>query len=73
MEQEQDHIEIPSNVLVHCPKVQFALVRMGKCTECEYFAGLADRYPGSQIKFAQRYMLRCKHDPVMREPKELAE
>jgi len=70
---EQEHIEIPPNALVHCPKVEFSLVRLGKCAECESFAGLADRYPSSQIKFALRYSLLCHHDPVKREIKEIAE
>ena len=73
MPQAQDHIEIPTNVLVHCPKVAYKLARMGGCTDCTHFAGLEDRFPGSAVPFANRYALLCRHDPVKRDLKELSE
>lgn len=69
-----DHIEIPTNVLTHCPKVQFALVRLNTCVECASFCGLADRFPGNDaLRFANRYQLRCSYEPQRRDLKELAE
>ncbi len=68
-----EEIEIPGNVLVHCPKVQFNLARMSACVNCEHFSGLEDRFPGSQMRFSVRYSVMCRHDPVKRELKELAE
>lgn len=68
-----DHIDIPANALVHCPKVKFALARMNKCVECEHFAGLNDRFPDGSVAFSKRFMLLCKHDPIQREIKEFAE
>lgn len=68
-----DQIEIPENVLTHCPKVGFKLARIRACVSCESFAGLDDRFPGSNKDFAVRYMLKCSHDPVRRELRELAE
>jgi hypothetical protein len=66
-------IEIPTNVLVQCPRVQFNFARMGACVGCDYFAGLDDRFPGSSHPFAVRYLVKCTHQPVRRELKELAE
>lgn len=69
-----DHIEIPANIVTHCPKVQFALVRLNVCAACESFAGIADRFPDHDtLRFANRYQLRCTYEPMRRELKELAE
>ena len=66
-------IDIPENVLVHCPKVRFNLARMANCSTCPSFAGLSDRFPGSDMPFAQRYLVLCSAEPVKRELSELAE
>lgn len=68
-----DEIEIPNNVLVHCPKVGFNLARTAKCVECPSFDGLNDRFPGSNFTFSVRYLVKCRFEPVKRELKELAE
>lgn len=73
MPQDQDKIEIPNNVLVHCPKVQFRLVRITACVGCQHFGGLGgDRFPDADIPFVKRYLvLLCRHDPIRREMLEL--
>lgn len=70
----EDHIEIPATALVHCQQVQFKLVRVAGCVGCAHFAGLSDRFPGSEAGFAQRYAVLCKPaEPIRRDIKELAE
>jgi len=66
-------IQIPASALVHCPKVDFKLARVGACVGCEHFTGLADRFPGGSHPFAVRYTVGCVARPTMREIKELAE
>lgn len=68
-----NEVVIPNNVLVHCPKVKFNLARVTACASCEHFSGLLDRFPGGEMPFAQRFIVQCRHDPVKRELKELAE
>jgi hypothetical protein len=69
-----ENIEIPDNVVIHCPKVQYRLARVAGCIGCEHFANLEDRFPGGdEMPFSVRYIVKCRHDPVKRELKELAE
>lgn len=66
-----DNINLPDNLLLHCPQVQFKLVRVAYCPGCPHFSGLADRFPDSDKPFDQRYVVLCRHDPVKREMKEM--
>lgn len=67
-----DEIDVPDSVLIRCPKVEFKLARVAKCSECAEFTGLADRFPGSEAPFARRYLVLCRHEPTKRELQELA-
>lgn len=66
-----DNIDLPDNLLLHCPQQQFKLARVAHCPGCDHFSGLADRFPGSDKPPAQRYMLLCRHDPIRREMMEM--
>lgn len=68
---EQDNIEVPANVLIRCPKVQFNLARVTQCADCTSFAGLLDRFPNSDYNFAKRYLVQCNAEPIKRELFEL--
>lgn len=70
---QEQHIEMPTNVLLRCPKVGYRMARLGGCAECESFAGLEDKFPGGNMPFAGRYLLKCIHQPVRRELTEIAE
>lgn len=67
-----DMVDVPDNVLIRCPKVEFKLARVAKCSECPEFTGLADRFPGSNAPFAQRYLVLCRAEPTKRELQEMA-
>lgn len=57
----EDTIEIPESALIACPLVQFRLRKVGDyCPKCEHFRGLADRFPGSNHRFAMRYAVLCQ-------------
>lgn len=69
----EEKLEIPENVLVHCPLVEHRLRPMGAhCPECPHFRGLSDRFPGSAHKFAVRYTILCAGEPTKRQLCELA-
>lgn len=70
---ETDQITVPPNALIACPKVQYTFARVINCVECSHFAGLEDRFPGSDHPFTRRYLVKCSCEPVRRELKELAE
>lgn len=65
-------VQIPPTAVVACPLKGFNLARVERCPECQYFAGLADRFPGSTHEFKVRYLLQCSARPTSREIKELA-
>lgn len=67
-----DTIEVPDNVLIRCPKVEFKLARVEGCSACQEFSGLADRFPGSDAPFARRFLVLCRNEPTKRELQELA-
>lgn len=52
-------VTVPEGVFVQCPLREFKLRAAVKCEGCEYFHGLADRFPGGEQKFEDRYMVRC--------------
>lgn len=63
-------IEMPEDVLVRCPLVEFNLRAVAKgCPACRHFHGLADRFPGHEEKPAhKRYLVLCGEPvPVKRE------
>lgn len=66
-----EQIEVPENVLIRCPKVQFNLARVSACAACPSFAGLLERFPNSDFNFAKRYLVQCVGEPVKRELMEL--
>lgn len=66
-----DTIEIPEGALVACPKVGFDLASVARCADCNVFGGLEDRFPGSKLPFAKRYLLKCFHEPVRRQMQNL--
>lgn len=50
---------IPQDLLVACPLREFKQRHATKCDKCDHFHGLLDRFPGSDFKFEERYMVRC--------------
>lgn len=70
-EKNNDEVVAPDNVLIRCPKVQFNLARISGCKDCSNFKGLADRFPGSQLPFARRFLVLCNREPTKRELMEL--
>jgi len=65
-------IEIPDQALVACPLLGFALAPVSRCVDCKVFAGLEDRFPGSEVPFERRYLLKCLGEPVRRQMLMLA-
>lgn len=62
IQESEQTIEIPPNVLVGCPMANGRLVRLEKCTACPNWRGLGDRFgDGSAHPFAVRYLLQCAH------------
>lgn len=65
-------IDIPETVRVHCPLIDYRLRQVDKhCPACPHFKGLADRFPGSNHKFAVRYSVLCVGEPTKRPLLEL--
>lgn len=74
MHEQQDQIEIPDSMRVHCPLAGFKLRQVSKCLECPHMEGgaLVDRFPGAtHLGFAQRYSVGCNARPTLREIKEI--
>ena len=62
-----NEIDVPDTALVHCPKVEFDLVRAAACASCASFAGLADRFPGADnMPFGKRFLILCHQEPTKR-------
>jgi len=71
-ESAEDMIEIPEIALINCPLVQFRLRKVcDHCPQCEHFRGLADRFPGSNHRFAMRYAVLCQGKVEPRTMQEL--
>lgn len=63
-------VEMPEEVLVRCPLVEFNLWSVAKhCQPCKHFHGAADRFPGgNDIRADKRYLVLCGEPvPVKRE------
>lgn len=71
--EEQQQVAIPPTARVHCPLVDFKLRSINKCTACEHFDGLHDRFPGGSHGFVVRFRVGCKARPVLREMVETEE
>lgn len=67
-----DAIDVPDEAQVQCPLAGFDLTPVFACAGCPHFAGLEDRFPGSDLPFGKRYVVRCKGEPVKRVPLMLA-
>ena len=60
-------IEIPNSAVVACPKVDYQLISPLECVDCEFHTGFADRFPGSDKTFAERYLIGCRGKVEMRQ------
>lgn len=68
----EETIDIPPEVLVHCPLVEYRLRPVARhCPDCPHFRGLADRLPGSSQRFGVRYLVRCQGEIKQRPLQEI--
>lgn len=65
----EETMEMPDDVLVRCPLVDFNLRAVARhCQACPHFHGAADRFPGSDKPPDKRYLVLCGEPvPVKRE------
>jgi len=59
-------LEIPDNVVISCPEVDFKLrVALDACTHCKYYDGLGVITIDMSLPWYKRYAIRCNH-PIER-------
>jgi hypothetical protein len=67
MNERKEEVAIPDSARTRCPKANFKLRQVSKCTDCPAFKGLFDRFPGGRQRFAIRYGVLCAAEPAKRE------
>ncbi len=68
---EQQTVDVPANVYVHCPLTGFKMRAVRDCESCPHFKGLADRAT-TIADFGQRFLVLCVGEPAKRQIHEVA-
>ena len=65
-------VQIPENVIVHCPMHQFKWKRAYNCEQCQHYQGILVINVNKEKEWSDRYRVLCAH-PIARRTEKIME